>query len=97
MWKPVPIPPGEEVEMLAVAMGLREGGYRGHITAGGHFATFAAEDLLRDHHAALRIARGPRDEPAHLAAVGHPLRVRSASGHWSTKACIPSDELATDG
>lgn len=36
------------VEMLAVAMGLREGGYRGHITAGGHFATFAAEDLLRD-------------------------------------------------
>jgi len=36
------------VEMLAVVMGLREAGYRGHITAGGHFATFAAEDLLAD-------------------------------------------------
>ena len=36
------------VEMLALAMGLREAGYRGHITVGGHFATFAAEDLLRD-------------------------------------------------
>lgn len=36
------------VEMLAAAMGLREGGYGGHITIGGHFATFAAEDLLRD-------------------------------------------------
>lgn len=36
------------VEMLALAVGLREAGYRGHITAGGHFATFAAEDLLGD-------------------------------------------------
>jgi hypothetical protein len=36
------------VEMLALAMGLREHGYRGHITIGGHFATFAAEDLLAD-------------------------------------------------
>lgn len=36
------------VELLAVAMGLREAGYRGHVTIGGHFATFAAPDLLRD-------------------------------------------------
>ena len=36
------------VELLAVAMGLREAGYRGHITIGGHFATFAAPELLRD-------------------------------------------------
>jgi len=36
------------VEMLAMAMGLREHGYRGHITAGGHFATFAAHELLGD-------------------------------------------------
>jgi hypothetical protein len=35
-------------DFLALAIGLREEGYRGHITAGGHFATFAAEDLLRD-------------------------------------------------
>lgn len=36
------------MEMMALAIGLREGGYRGHITAGGHFATFACRDLLRD-------------------------------------------------
>lgn len=36
------------IEMMAVLLGLREGGYSGHITAGGHFATFACRDLLRD-------------------------------------------------
>jgi radical SAM superfamily enzyme YgiQ (UPF0313 family) len=35
-------------EFLALAMALRESGYAGHITAGGHFATFAVDDLLRD-------------------------------------------------
>ncbi len=35
-------------DMMALAMGLREAGYDGHITAGGHFATFAAESLLAD-------------------------------------------------
>src|SRR5215468_2570019 len=33
-------------DFLAVAVALRELGYAGHVTAGGHFATFAAEDLL---------------------------------------------------
>lgn len=35
-------------DFLALAVALREKGYRGHITAGGHFGTFAAEELLRD-------------------------------------------------
>ncbi len=35
-------------DFLALAIGLREEGFSGHITAGGHFATFAAEELLRD-------------------------------------------------
>lgn len=35
-------------DVLSVAMALREGGYRGHVTGGGHFATFAAEELMRD-------------------------------------------------
>jgi len=35
-------------DFLALAVALREEGYRGHITAGGHFATFAAADLLHD-------------------------------------------------
>jgi radical SAM superfamily enzyme YgiQ (UPF0313 family) len=35
-------------DFLALAMALRQSGYRGHITAGGHFATFASQDVLRD-------------------------------------------------
>jgi len=35
-------------DTLAFAMALRERGYTGHITAGGHFATFACAELLRD-------------------------------------------------
>src|SRR4051794_38063228 len=34
-------------DFLALAMALREHEYLGHITAGGHFATFAGHDLLR--------------------------------------------------
>lgn len=33
---------------LALAMGLRERGYRGHITAGGHFGTFAWREIMGD-------------------------------------------------
>jgi radical SAM superfamily enzyme YgiQ (UPF0313 family) len=35
-------------DTLALAMALRERGYAGHITVGGHFATFACRELLRD-------------------------------------------------
>jgi radical SAM superfamily enzyme YgiQ (UPF0313 family) len=35
-------------ESLALCMALRERGYRGHITVGGHFATFASRDILRE-------------------------------------------------
>ncbi|MBI4578169.1 MAG: B12-binding domain-containing radical SAM protein [Planctomycetes bacterium] len=35
-------------DCLALVMALRDRGYAGHITAGGHFGTFAAEDLLAD-------------------------------------------------
>lgn len=35
-------------DCLALAVALRERGYRGHITAGGHFGTFAAAELLSD-------------------------------------------------
>ncbi len=35
-------------DFLALAVALRENGYRGHITTGGHFATFACKDILRD-------------------------------------------------
>lgn len=35
-------------DFLAFAMALREAGYTGHITAGGHFATFECESILRE-------------------------------------------------
>ena len=36
-------------DFLAFAMALRDGGYRGHVTMGGHFATFASDDILADY------------------------------------------------
>ena len=33
-------------DVLALAMALRDAGYRGHITAGGHFATFCWAEIL---------------------------------------------------
>jgi anaerobic magnesium-protoporphyrin IX monomethyl ester cyclase len=36
-------------DFLAYAMALRDAGYRGHITMGGHFATFASDDILADY------------------------------------------------
>ena len=35
-------------DFLALAIALRESGFGGHITAGGHFATFACKELLTD-------------------------------------------------
>jgi len=35
-------------DFLSVAMALRESGYTGHITLGGHFATFEASAILAD-------------------------------------------------
>lgn len=36
------------MDVLALAVALREGGFRGHITAGGHFASFAWSRVLTD-------------------------------------------------
>lgn len=35
-------------DVLALAMALREHGYRGHITSGGHFASFAWREVMGD-------------------------------------------------
>lgn len=35
-------------DFLAFVVGLREAGYAGHITAGGHFGTFAAREIMTD-------------------------------------------------
>ena len=43
---------------LHLAQRLREHGFDGHLTAGGHFASVAAESVLRDHPALDSIIRG---------------------------------------
>jgi anaerobic magnesium-protoporphyrin IX monomethyl ester cyclase len=35
-------------DFLAFAVALKQAGYRGHVTLGGHFATFASLEILRD-------------------------------------------------
>ncbi len=49
-------------EFLAVAEGLRARGYEGHICAGGHFATFEYEHLMRDYGALDSIVRHEGEE-----------------------------------
>ena len=64
-------------DTLAVAMGLREAGYEGHITAGGHFATFAAAELLADFGELDSVVRQEGEDTivalARAVAVGGPL------------------------
>jgi anaerobic magnesium-protoporphyrin IX monomethyl ester cyclase len=49
-------------DFLALAVALREEGHAGHITAGGHFATFAAGDLLQDFPALDSVCRQEAEE-----------------------------------
>ena len=35
-------------DFIALAVALRQNGYSGHVTAGGHFGTFACKEILRD-------------------------------------------------
>ncbi len=50
-------------EFVALAESLRSAGFTGHITAGGHFASFHAEPLLRDVSAFDSIVHGEGEEP----------------------------------
>ena len=49
-------------EFLALAERLRAQGYGGHVTAGGHFATFHAGEILRDCSALDSIVHGEGEE-----------------------------------
>jgi hypothetical protein len=49
-------------DMLALAVALREAGYTGHITFGGHFATFASREVLRDFPEVDSICRQEAEE-----------------------------------
>ena len=72
---------GRAREFVALAGALREAGWRGHLTAGGHFASFHAEDLLRDFPAFDSVVHGEGEETiTDLAAhLDEPDRVRGIS------------------
>ena len=60
-------------DFLALAVALREAGYRGHITAGGHFATFACREILRDFPEVDSICRQEAEETLVKLAGGGAL------------------------
>jgi radical SAM superfamily enzyme YgiQ (UPF0313 family) len=66
---------GRAREFVALAEELRCVGFRGHITAGGHFASFHARELLTDHPAIDSVIHGEGEEAivdliAHLGDLG---------------------------
>ncbi|MBU0493028.1 MAG: cobalamin-dependent protein [Chloroflexi bacterium] len=78
------------LELLDLARHLKDDGYAGHITIGGHFPTFAYRELLRDGPGLDSIVRGEGeetivelvarlDDPAHWAEI-RGLAFRAADG-----------------
>jgi len=53
---------GRAREFVALAERLRAAGFAGHLTAGGHFASFHADRLLRDSTAFDSVLRGEGEE-----------------------------------
>ncbi|MBI2891972.1 MAG: cobalamin B12-binding domain-containing protein [Deltaproteobacteria bacterium] len=88
-------------ELVDLAAALRSVGYRGHLTAGGHFAALHAAEILRDCPALDSIVAGEGEEPMvelardHAAAARVPgLTVRGAGGETVRTAPRPSiDDL----
>ncbi len=62
-------------DFLALGLALREAGYRGHITSGGHFATFASKELLRDFPELDSICRQESEET--LTTLAQRLQAKS--------------------
>jgi anaerobic magnesium-protoporphyrin IX monomethyl ester cyclase len=69
-------------DFLALAIELRRRGYRGHLTAGGHFATFACREILRDFPEFDSILCFEAEEtlPRLAAAVEHQAALQSIPG-----------------
>jgi len=57
-------------EYVELAQKLRGSGYRGHITAGGHFASFHANDLLRDFTAFDSVVHGEGELTLVVMSIG---------------------------
>jgi radical SAM superfamily enzyme YgiQ (UPF0313 family) len=92
-------------DFLALALALREGGFEGHITLGGHFATFACQEILADFPEVDSVCRQEAEETivaltnavvagADLACIaGLALRAHDGSVMLTTHPILP--DLAT--
>ena len=84
-------------DFLALAVALRDGGYRGHITLGGHFATFESDSLLADFPEVDSVCRQEAEDT--MVKLTDAL----ASGRGDTLATIPGltlrigDDIVTTG
>ena len=76
-------------DFLALAVALRENGYEGHITLGGHFATFESESILADFPEVDSICR----QEAEQTMVN--LTNAVAAGKSDTLSSIPGLALRT--
>lgn len=92
-------------DFLALAMGLRQRGFAGHVTVGGHFAAFAAGELLSDFaeidSVCLHEAEETAVDLARALAVGEGLSgvagiaSRGVDGAVHRTAPRPPPDLAT--
>ncbi len=65
-------------DFLALAMALREKGYRGHVTVGGHFGTFASDELLADFPEIDSVCRQEAEET--MVSLARAVEARSPLG-----------------
>jgi hypothetical protein len=76
-------------DFLALAMALREQGYRGHLTAGGHLATFEPR-----HSGPSRPCMAP---PATRGTSTSPMAPRTTSAQREPSGCAAYVEDGADG
>ena len=68
-------------DFFALSIALRQKGYAGHITAGGHFGTFACREILRDFPEIDSICRHEAEET--LASLARALTASEA--RWRSR------------
>ena len=83
-------------DFFALALALRQEGYTGHITGGGHFGTFACREILRDFPEIDSICRNEAEET--LVRLVQALTFCRAQQRWAgpnaVRPYIASGDLA---
>jgi len=78
-------------DFLALALALRQAGFAGHVTAGGHFATFASAELLTDFAELDSVIRGEGEQA--LVALSRAVLEGEPVAGIRGVACRTGDDL----